>query len=255
MDIEKSAKSGFWEFIALQYHEAQNLNNAGIERWVKLFLILLRALSIHYLIIHLAWDRSDGQRHRRDTIVDASIITECLIILILLEFTPDIFPLLTIANGLAAYLLICLYVGLLNILFFTEFRSIDKESTSVARSLILLAVNALQVTFTFAMFYREWLHLDPSSALFGSFLVMGTIGTPALSASSNLFLIPLQIGANITLLAFTLSVLAGNIKMVFLKRDVSDKISKSAPVKEEIRRTSKKLRAATRRRGAGRAFR
>lgn len=193
--------------------------SSGVERLVQYSLLLLRVASLQYWLVNRAWDRNDDNRKFRDTVVDVSVIGQCAIVILLMQFTPNEY--LCVASAFSIYLLFLLYLSLLNIVFFSGWKSVDKPSTSVTRSLILLGINVLQVTFTFALFYRHWLDLPQAKALFGSFLVLGTIGTPQIDGIANPStpLIPLQIIANLVLLAFGLAVFAGKVKMRFLDDD------------------------------------
>ena len=189
----------------------QQSRSVGLECLVLYALILLRAVSFQYWLLAFFPDDDASQRKRRDIAVDISVVVQCIAVVFLWRLVPSSW--LGPARTLAVYLLFCLYLSLLNILFFSAMPSVNRPSTSAARSLVLLIINLLQVTFTFALFYRAELCLSPAAALFGSFLVLGTIGTPESAATANTAIVPLHILCNFVLLAVAVAVFVNQVRM------------------------------------------
>lgn len=194
--------------------------SGGLERLVRYFLLLLRVFSIQYWLIALFDEDDLTQRRRRDISVDVSVVVQFLVVMVLwYAASPST---LTLASGAAGYLLFVSYLSIANIMFFSGVPSINEPTTSPTRSLLLLAINVLQVTFSFALFYRTQLALSPREALFGSFLVLGTVGLPDGADITYPILVPLQILANFVLLAFAVNVFVGRVPLQFATRENSD---------------------------------
>ena len=178
----------------------------GLERLVRYALILLRVFSVQYWLIALFPDR-----RRRDIAVDVSVLAQCLGAWLLWWLAPSSW--LCPASAATAYLLVCLYLSLINIIFFSAVPSVNEPTTSSTRTLLLLALNVLQVTFTFALFYRTALQLSPRQALFGSFLVLGTLGVPDGAASTYTGFVPLQLLSDLLLLTSAVSVFVPQVPL------------------------------------------
>jgi hypothetical protein len=187
--------------------------SVGLERLVRYTLILLRAASLQYWLLALIPDDDAMQRRRRDIAVDVSVVGQCIAVVLSWWLVPARW--LDSASAVVAYLLFCLYLSLLNIVFFSGVPSVNKPTTSATRSILLLAVNVVHVTFTFALFYRARLNLSPRAALFGSFMVLGTLGIPDGAVTANTVLVPLQILSDFLLLAFAVAVFVGQVPMRF----------------------------------------
>jgi hypothetical protein len=183
----------------------------GLERLVRYALLLLRPLSFHYWLISLFPDPRSSGRSQRDLAVDISVVTQTALVIGLLFLAPASF--LTFAQWLSGYLLFCLYLGLMNIVFFAAIPEIASPPSSVSRSVILIGMNLLQVTFSFALFYRAELDLEPTRAAFGSFLVLGTVGLPAEPNLIPWYLTPIQILCNLALVSVALGVFVGHLRL------------------------------------------
>jgi hypothetical protein len=103
------------------------------------------------------------------------------------------------------------------------------------RSLLLLAVNLVQVTFTFAIFYEFALGLDRQAALFGSVLVIGTLGLPDGAEGTHTAFVPLQVASDLFLIVVTVSVFLAHLPFNFSNQSASGNIS-------EVPQPGRKLR-------------
>jgi len=191
-------------------------HSRGLERLVRYSLLVLRPLSFQYWLISLFPDQRPSGRARRDLAVDVSVVSQAILVLGLLFLAPA--TLVAAAEWLVGYLLFCLYLSLTNILLFSNIPSVNAPTTSATRSVLLLGVNLLQVTFTFALFYRADLNLDPTRAIFGSFLVLGTVGLPADPSFIPWYLTPLHILCNVALVAVVLSLFVSHLRLRLSQR-------------------------------------
>jgi hypothetical protein len=181
----------------------------GFERATRYALLYFRLISLQYWIISAFPDENPRGRKKRDLAVDVSVVIQLLGVVLLWWFVPE--PYLGIAAFFTGYLLFCLYLSLINIVFFSDVPKVNMPTTSATRSLLLLALNVLQVAFTFAIFYRSVLHLCPRLALFGSFLVLGTVGLPDGVPALDAPYVGIQILTNFVLFAFAITVFVSRV--------------------------------------------
>ena len=213
------ASSYFQRLVTDPFRGMKDDPSIGLERLVRYMFISLRPISIAYLLIALFPENDVAKRRHRDTAVDIMALVQFIVVVVLWLWAPSSsFP---VASIITAYLLFCLYLSLVNIVFFSAIPSINKPSTSETRTLLLLVLNVLQVTFSFALFYKLALHLCPGQALFGAFLVLGTVGLPDNAAETHTFLVPLQIAANLLLVVFIVGVFISKVRLRFRKKDDS----------------------------------
>jgi hypothetical protein len=189
-------------------------SSAGLERQVRRISIILRCLSVQFLLVACCPEDDKTKHARRNVLVDRLVVAQCILTILLWGLTPP--EMLRGASIVVAYLLFCLFLSLLNIVLFSNVPSISQGTTSVTRSLILLFVNVVQVTFSFAVFYRYAFNLKPNEAIYGAFLVLGTVGLPNVVGSN--FLIPLHITANILLLGFIVAIYIGRVPLGFYNK-------------------------------------
>jgi hypothetical protein len=191
--------------------------SVGLERLVRYTVLSLRAVSLQYLWISFFPDDTVQQRRTRDKAVDPAVVIQCVVAVVLWWCKPTQNSVFAIR--ITAYLLFCLYLSLTNILFFSDVPSVNKETTSATRSLLLLAFNVIQVTFTFAIFYGYALHLGRQQAIFGSFLVLGTLGLPDSAAATSTPLVPVHIVANLFLFAFAIAIVVARVPLLVARRN------------------------------------
>lgn len=216
--MKEKMRRYFNELIVNPWRGLRKDRSVGLERMFHCFLIVLRLFSLQYWLIAFfgnAGDEDSRRRRRRrrhrDMAVDVAVLAQCATVELMWYFAPT--PRLGAASFAAAYLLFCLYLSLFNIVFFSMLPSVNKPTTSAGRSLLLLLFNVLQVTFSFALFYRYTFQLEAAEGLFGSFLVLGTVGVPDVAAEAHTFLVPLQIVLDLLLFAFVVVVVVGQIKL------------------------------------------
>jgi hypothetical protein len=109
------------------------------------------------------------------------------------------------------YLLVELYVVILNVVFVTA--RVEEPPVSIPRSVLFIVLNAFQVTLTFALFYRTAFRLDPGQAIAKSFQVFGTVGLPNGSDKGS-YLVAFQIALNFVLLAIFLTSIIGQAQLL-----------------------------------------
>jgi hypothetical protein len=194
------------------FHGMSKDTSSGLERWIRYCLIALRLGSTQYMLLSLF---PDEPRNRRDGAVDASVVVQLVIVGLLWWSRPE--TMLDARVLIAVYLLFCLFLSLANIIFFSAVPSVNRPSTSPARSLMLLAVNILQVTFTYAVLYEARLNMGRRAALFGSFLVLGTLGVPPEAGTTMTFLVPAQTLSDLVMLLFGATVFVNQFRIEFRK--------------------------------------
>ncbi len=213
----------FWDalrqwWIRLAVAPVRGVRNSslrGLERRVCYVLVWLRRTSLHYAIVECFPADGRQQRKRRDFVVEFLVICQFAITIVAV-WIPDAW--LRAAVGATAYLLFVLYLSLLNILFLTNVPAVNAPTTSVSRSLLLLFINLLQVVIGCSVFYRSALGLCPWQAIFGAFLVLGTLGRPDNPSASHTLLVPLQVLLDVVLLVFVVSIFAGRFPLRLQER-------------------------------------
>ena len=192
-------------------------SRSPVLRYSLLVLFVLRFISTQYLVLSLAHEvhltahpavRPQIRRQRRDTFVDWSVIVQFGLAIVLWWLTPY---LKSVAAWLSIYLLLVLYVSLLNILLFGGVPVVSRPSASTSRSLVLLLLNCAQLIFHFAVFYQVCLMLEPLPALVGAFAVFGTVGMPAGGETS--LVLAAQIILDCILYGVAISTFSGRLRL------------------------------------------
>jgi hypothetical protein len=151
-----------------------------------------------------------------ELVVELYVAAKLIYLLILIQLPVEY---LISAFWIALYMLVELYVALLNIVFLSKYPigaipSLSGPPRSFERMLILVMFNAVEVTVTFALFYRLFLPADPGpwAAIAYSVQVFGTVGTPPNSSEGGLYVVAFQLGADFVLLAIFLAILIGHLE-------------------------------------------
>jgi hypothetical protein len=172
----------------------------GLELWFCTTLLALRYASVSYALKRV-WRTSP----RRNTWVDVYCLLE-LALLIWLLCTEPRFP--KLPSCVAAYIVFEAYLNLFNIAFVGKNENITRPPLSIERSIILMLLNAAQVTFAFAVFYKTYGVADP---LYNAVLVIGTIGAPADVLVHSI--VAAQVASDILLLVLFLGTFAGQLNV------------------------------------------
>lgn len=177
----------------------------GIEKWARRFLYLSRILSIsEHLSFFVIGAKTSKEQYRRDLWITDLYVVGKTVVVALLACLPE--SLLTAGAWIVSYLLAEMYLALLNVVFGTL---PDERPISITRSLLLLMLNAFQITLTFALYYRIVLSLDPGAAIASSFQVFGTVGHPANNFGAGSYVVALQIGLDFVFIAILLASFVG----------------------------------------------
>jgi hypothetical protein len=176
----------------------------GLE-WVVLHCISsLRLLSASFWLPQPWLKITD----KRDPFTEAYVLFVFLILSVILFCSERIAIWQLI---IVTYILCELLVTLSAILLLRKLPSAG-PLVSIERSLILLLVNAAEITVAFAIFYRHLLSLSPIEALFGSVKVFATIGTPEINNEEWKHVFIAQVACNFLFLAVFVTAYVGNLR-------------------------------------------
>jgi hypothetical protein len=190
----------------------RNSETKGLERYSAFALNALYILSLLYWITIKV--RAENNQSCSERVVEFYVVAKLIIFIVLINLPP---PCFSVSVGIAIYLLAELYVAFLNIVFLTKLlpSSAPSASTtppSLERLLILVLLNAAEVTIAFALFYRVTCGLKPLQAIAYSVQVFGTVGTPVKDNENGLYVVAFQIAADFILLGIFLTILIGQLK-------------------------------------------
>ena len=195
----------------------------GLERFFDTFLLLLRFLSLSYLLKRFF----DGPRRTmRSSVIDAYCVLELTVLVILL--VVNLGPVLE--SVVAAYILFEIYLNLFNIIFIGKFPAINAPPASIERSILLLFMNVLHVVVAFAVFYQHWLKLSSVDAFFNAVLVLGTIGYPTAAVGWRCLLVSLQVLLDLVLLVLILSSFVGQVSLFRRSSELSQSPASNDPI-------------------------
>jgi hypothetical protein len=182
---------------------------AGIEKMARVLLYFVRIVCLSELISWAVVGRpkhNDDDQRRDLTLIDCYVAGKTLFLLVLV-ILPDHWLSILVAS----YLLAELYVAILNIVLIGT-ATPDERPLSIPRSLILAILNVLQITLTFALYYRATLNLDPGPAIAGSFQVFGTVGTPIPPETKDgSYVVALQLALDFVFIVLFLGALVSQI--------------------------------------------
>jgi hypothetical protein len=184
----------------------------GLEFYFDSLLLRLRLYSPSYLLNY--------SRPKSKLLVDLICLVQFLVLLVVVFLSAT-----SLTFAIAVFILYEIYLCLLNIVFIGKIREINAPPASIERSILLSLLNVLEVILAFGIFYKYWLELNTSDALYGAILVLGTIGTPL-----DFDLMPwkgrLLVGAQVFMNLFLIVLILGSfIGQVGLFRDPRPPIS------------------------------
>jgi hypothetical protein len=181
----------------------------GLERLFDTLLLLLRLLSLSYLLKRFLPEPDSPRRAVRSSVIDTYCVLQliALVILVSSSFGP------VIETVIAGYILFDIYLNLLNIIFVGKIQEINAPPASIERSILLLFMNVLQVILAFAVFYHHWLGLSGMDAFFSAVLVLGTIGYPPGATGWLCLVVSLQVLLDLVLLLLILSSFIGQVTL------------------------------------------
>ena len=179
---------------------------AGIEKWARRFVYFSRILWIsEHLLFFVIGAKTSKEQYRRDLWITDLYVVGKTVVVALLAWLPE--SLLTAGAWIVSYLLAETYLALLNVVFVRTLP--DERPISITRSLLLLMLNAFQITLTFALYYRIVLSLDPGAAIASSFQVFGTVGHPVNKSGAGSYVVALQIALDFVFIAILLASFVG----------------------------------------------
>jgi hypothetical protein len=157
--------------------ELRQSAKGGIERLFYFVLYRLRLVSFsEWISFCIAGGREGEAGQAKDRlIVDWYVVLKTLLVGLLL-FVPVKHSLTWLVQFVVWYLLVEMYLQLLNIVFIGTLK--QDRKISVGRSLLLLMFNAAQLVLSFALFYRLYLHKGIRDAIYTSVQVFSPLGAP-----------------------------------------------------------------------------
>jgi hypothetical protein len=197
----------------------------GIEWIVTIMIHSLHIVTLSgwlKIIFDPSFERADNnearwvrERKRRDNIIDFYVALQFLILQYVL-WVPKNPGLLSFLFG--SYFLFEIILNLSSIIFVGKLKNVYPPTSSIERSLLLFAINVLEVITIFAVFYRIGFGFEPFVALFYSVLVFGTVGYPPQDAIFyGRTIVAAQVVVDFALLAIFLGAFVGNLRA--LRRD------------------------------------
>jgi hypothetical protein len=185
----------------------------GLEKAVVFLIHLFHLMTVSgwiKIVLDSTAERpTRADRYIRNRAIELFILLEVIVICVII-FIPQHVESYQVL--IATFILFEILLNLSSVIFVGKLHNVYPPTASIERSLILFAVNILQVILIFGIFYRASLGLSFEQAVFASITVFGTLGHPSLRVDfTGAGIVEFQVVVDFALIAIFLAAYVGKL--------------------------------------------